>query len=276
MIFIWQKNKFHEKNLKTPATAGVFLCYNGVMEIMRGAEPFCLDGKNKKAVLLVHGYTGSPSQMAMLGHTLNQAGYTVYAPLLAGHGTCVEDLQETTANDWYNSVLESYNKLNRRYDDIAVVGVSLGGLLAIRLAAEKKVSKLVCVATPMALFDRRLRWLWLLKRFVDYAKKRPNSYPVDDNFNVSYKDKIPVKPLPSMMDLMKKCRRYHLNRITVPVLALHGGLDRTAKPESADLIVKLSRGKDKQSLILQDSGHMVLLDKQRAFAEQQIVEFLNR
>lgn len=246
------------------------------MEIMRGAEPFYLDGKNNKAVLLVHGYTGSPSQMAMLGYVLNQAGYTVYAPLLAGHGTCVEDLQETTASDWYNSVLKAYKYLQQAYSDIAVVGVSLGGLLAIRLAAERDVSKLVCVATPLALMDKRLKWLWLLKHFMQYVEKKKHFYPVDSMFDVSYEGKIPVKPLHSMLALMKRCRYYYLGRIIVPVLALHGGLDRTAKPSSADLIVKLTRGKDKQSLILQDSGHMVLLDKQRAFAEQQIVEFLNR
>ena len=243
---------------------------------MQGAEPYYFEGNNGKAVLLLHGYTGTPSQLFLLSQLLNEAGYAVYAPLLAGHGTCVEDLQATIAEDWYKSALEAYNKLAEYYSEIAVVGVSMGGLLAIRMAAEKKIWKIVCVATPMSLFDWRLRWLPVLKHVMSYARKRKHKYPVEARYNVSYGGKIPVLPLESMMILMRRCRHNFLGRIRVPILALHGGLDRTAKPESVEIITSHVRSKIKQSMTLQDSGHMVLLDKQRTFAEQQILEFLNR
>ena len=245
-------------------------------EIIEGTESFYLKGNNDKAVLLVHGYTGNTSQMKILGQYLNKEGYTVVAPLLPGHGTCVEDLQETKAKEWYECVENVYNEMHKDFEKIAVIGLSLGGLLAIRLAAEKKVWKLVSVASPIYFADKRLKWLWLLKHFMKYAEKRRHSYPVNDCFNVSYQGKIPVLPLESLLQLMHRCRHHYLGRILVPVLALHGGLDKTAKPESVEIITGHVRSKIKQSLTLQDSGHMVLLDKQRAFAEQQIVEFLNR
>lgn len=244
-------------------------------EIIEGTESFYLKGNNDKLVILVHGYTGNTSQMKILGQYLNKEGYTVVAPLLPGHGTCVEDLQETKAKEWYECVENVYNEMHKDFEKIAVIGLSLGGLLAIRLAAEKKVWKLVSVASPIYFADKRLKWLWLLKHFMSYAKKKPHNYPVEDQYNISY-DKFPIKPLGSMLKLSKKCRKKFLRRVHCPTLILQGGQDMTVKPQSAEEIMRRIFSKDKQILCLENSGHNVLLDKQRNFAMIQIKEFLER
>ncbi|MBQ0067843.1 MAG: alpha/beta fold hydrolase [Phascolarctobacterium sp.] len=248
---------------------------NQNIESLQGAEPFYLEGTNGKAVLLIHGYTGTPSQMRMLGEYLNGEGYTVCAPLLPGHGTNVEDLRKTRVKDWYKCVVDVYDELHKTFFDIAVIGLSMGGLLAIRLAAEKKVWKLVSVATPIYLYDKRLKWLWLLKNFMDYVKKKPHIYPVDDKYNVAY-DELPVAPVSSMLKLIKKCRKKFLRRVHCPALVLQGGKDFTVMPKSAEFILEKIFSKDKQLLCLEDSGHVVLLDKQRNFVMSQIKEFLER
>lgn len=246
------------------------------MEMMQGAEPFYLKGTNGKAILLLHGFTGSPSQMRLLGEYLNKEGYTVCAPLLPGHGTCVEDLQQTTADDWCNDAIRVYEELRKEYFDVAVIGLSMGGLLAIRLAAEKDVWKMVSVSTPMYLYDKRIKWLWILRYFMDYSTKNPHLYPVEDKYNVAYKGRIPVKPVVSMMDLVDACKKKFLRRVHCPTLILQGGQDFTVKPKSAEEIHKRICCHDKQILCLEDSGHMVLIDKQKEFAMMQIKEFLER
>ena len=57
------------------------------MQVIDGAKTFLLEGSNRKAVLLIHGYTGTPSEMLPLGNYLNQLGYTVLCRRLPGHGT---------------------------------------------------------------------------------------------------------------------------------------------------------------------------------------------
>ena len=68
------------------------------MSILKGAEPFILKG-GSIGILLVHGFTGSPAEIALLGQFLHKQNYTVIAPRLTGHGTSVEDLEHTTKED---------------------------------------------------------------------------------------------------------------------------------------------------------------------------------
>ena len=111
------------------------------MRIIEGAESFLLDGKNNKAVLLLHGYTGAPSEMRPLGDYLHALGYTVSCVRLPGHGTSIKDLEATTATDWYGAAEAECLELLARFDSVYVAGLSMGGLLAMKLAAKLPVKK---------------------------------------------------------------------------------------------------------------------------------------
>ncbi len=93
--------------------------------LMAGAEPFLLPG-GEQGVLLVHGFTGSPSEMRLLGEYLNGQGYTVLAPRLAGHGTRVEEMITTGWPMWYENVEDAYHLLSGLCPDITAVGLSMG------------------------------------------------------------------------------------------------------------------------------------------------------
>ena len=107
--------------------------------ILPGAEPFFLPG-GKRGVLLIHGFTGLPAELLLLGQYLNKRGYTVLGVRLAGHATTVEDMSHMTGEDWMDSVRDGYALLSGICEDISAVGHSMGGLLALRLAAEKPLA----------------------------------------------------------------------------------------------------------------------------------------
>lgn len=102
--------------------------------MIQNAE-FILPG-NRTGVLLIHGLTGTPNEMRIVGRGLNRAGFTVYGMQLAGHCGNEADLNQTTWEDWYKSVEEAAFKLKEQVDHVFVAGLSMGALLSLKLAAE--------------------------------------------------------------------------------------------------------------------------------------------
>ena len=104
-------------------------------------DPFFLEG-SKTGVFLSHGYTATAAEVRLLADKLHVAGYTVAGPLLAGHGTKVEDLNNATWQDWVESGEETLQKLFETCDQVWVAGESMGGVVALYLAAQNP--KIAC------------------------------------------------------------------------------------------------------------------------------------
>ncbi|WP_188206640.1 alpha/beta hydrolase [Alkalibacillus aidingensis] len=117
-------------------------------------KPFTFEAGNR-AVLLLHGFTGHSADVRMLGRFLEKKGYTSHAPIYRGHGKPPEELAETNADDWWEDVLAAYNHLKELgYDEIAVAGLSLGGVLSLKLAMNKPVKAVMPICTPI-FFDNK-------------------------------------------------------------------------------------------------------------------------
>lgn len=101
---------------------------------MPGAEPFSATG-GPDGALLLHGFGGNPSVLRGVAEKLADAGLTVEAPLLPGHGTALEDLVPLRWADWSGAAADAYASLAARCGRVAVVGLSMGGGLACWLAA---------------------------------------------------------------------------------------------------------------------------------------------
>ena len=122
--------------------------------ICSGAEPFFLPG-GPQGVLLVHGFTGSPADLLLLGRFLQARGCTVLGVRLAGHATSEEDLSRQTAEDWLDSVRDGAALLRGCTQTLSVVGHSLGGVLAFLLAMEQPLRRIVSLATPVDIAPER-------------------------------------------------------------------------------------------------------------------------
>jgi carboxylesterase len=81
--------------------------------LMPGAEPYSHDGA-EVGVLLCHGFTGTPQSMRPWGEYLAARGLTVSVPLLPGHGTRWQDMQQTGWQDWYAEVDRALRELTAR------------------------------------------------------------------------------------------------------------------------------------------------------------------
>ena len=91
----------------------------------------------KPVVVLIHGLTGTPTEMRFVAKGLNRNGFTVHAMQLAGHCGDEQDLLQTGWRDWYRSVCEAADELRGEVDHMFVAGLSMGALLALKLAADR-------------------------------------------------------------------------------------------------------------------------------------------
>lgn len=244
------------------------------MQIIEGAETFLLEGNNGKAVLLLHGYTGTTAEMRPLGNHLHSLGYTVLCPRLPGHGTSVEDLKETVASQWVAAAKLGYAILAKQYSKIYVAGLSMGGLLAIVIVATEKVERAAFLATPIFLQDKRAPFLPILRYFIHYLPKHKRNYHEMQKYCQAY-DRMPTKPLTSLFALIKACKKELVQKITVPCLVLQSTIEHTVEPKSAQYIYdNLGTPKEAKKLVwLEKSGHILTLDAEHEKVFQTVVDF---
>lgn len=127
--------------------------------IMRGAESLAIDRRRDRAVLMLHGWLGNPSEFAGLPQVLDEAGWDVYAPLHRGHGTRPVDLEGVRARQLVADARDRFADLSARYDRVALLGFSMGGAIAAAVAAEQTPDRLVLVAP---FFGVTYRWYYVL------------------------------------------------------------------------------------------------------------------
>lgn len=108
-------------------------------------QPFTLAGDNHAAIL-VHGFPGTPAEMRPAADTLHEAGWTVHAPLLPGFGTDIDTLPDRTHQDWITAVEQVYQEYKQNHDVVMLCGLSMGGALAMHLAAKYQPDALVLFA----------------------------------------------------------------------------------------------------------------------------------
>ncbi|NHJ86307.1 MAG: alpha/beta fold hydrolase [Asgard group archaeon] len=228
-------------------------------EIIPGAEPFRLKEKGPK-VLLIHGFTASPTEMRPIGDFLHSQGYDVYSVLLAGHGTTPEDLQTKTWLDWWDSVKVTYDAMPKcDY----VIGFSMGALLAARLAVEnqKKLKGLVLVSTYLNIKPKIINYFSflfpLLKRIKPYmAKSAETEQFFKENNLISYM-KYPMSAVDESIKLVKYTKKHILPKITIPTLIIQGAKDDRVDPNNYKILMKIIPSEEKFLEILPESQHIV-------------------
>jgi carboxylesterase len=243
-------------------------------------EPFDLVGDDDIGVVLVHGFTGTPYEVRYLGEQLARAGYTVRAPLLPGHGTSLADLDATKWNDWAECVERAIDQLRVRCRRVAVVGQSLGGLLALHLASHRRdVACVASLAAPLWLEGLSARVAaWTTRgalRGVRAVPKLGGSDVRDKRVkreNPCYPS-IPTKALAQLLDFMQVVDDA-LPRVTQPVLVLHAVQDHTAPVACAKTIAERTRAV--RMRLLPQSYHLIAVDVERDIVAAEVTQFIRR
>jgi len=252
-------------------------------QIIPTAEPFFLPGdRSKPACLLIHGFTGTPKEMRWMGEYLNQQGYTCLGVRLTGHATHPEDMIRSRWTDWVASVEDAYHLLCGLTDDIFLVGLSMGGILALLIATQLEVRGVIAMSTPAHLpTDYPVWFLKLVSVFMPYrakSKEPPGSGWFD---KAAYQDHVayaknPIRATAELKKLILEMRAA-LPKLRVPVLLMHSKDEKYILPENMEIIYEeLIHASDKTKLTITGSGHVLSRDASREQVFKAAVAFIQR
>lgn len=250
--------------------------------VIRGAEAFLLPGSGPDAALLVHGFMSAPSEMRALGERLNRAGLTVSGIRLRGHGTTPKELRRAKWPQWYAEVEREYDRLRAGHRKVHVVGFSLGGLLASRLAAEKPLDSLVLLAPA---FRITYKWwyvlpaeahLQLLGRLAPYLPRLEGWVMLNDRTHIdewiAY-HRFPPAGARQLAALARRVRK-EAPRLSSRLLLIHSKRDELASPRAARKFFARAGSKEKKVIWLERSNHIITLDYEREAVFSAVETFL--
>jgi len=259
---IWNRKKLYRK-LKP-------------FKINEGAKPFFYR-KSKICCLLLHGYTSTPQEFNLLAEYLVKKNISVYAPLIKGHGTDPIDLANTNYKDWMKSAEDALIKVEKEYDNIFIIGNSLGGNLAFLLKNDKKIKGIISLGTPIFFrFGLTIRLFFpFMYLFKDFQKKyytEEIKKVIEDNKKVHY-DYYPLNTIFSVLKVMKMTKRI-LFKIDKPVLIMQSSKDITLSNSNALYLFNNIRSNKKKLVFIPDSYHVFIIDKYKKMAFDEIYDFI--
>ncbi|MEW1831350.1 alpha/beta fold hydrolase [Streptomyces sp. NPDC088196] len=229
------------------------------MPVLPGAEPYRHEG-GEVGVLLCHGFTGSPQSLRPWAEHLAERGLTVSLPLLPGHGTRWEDMQLTGWQDWYAEVDRELRALRERCSQVFVAGLSMGGALALRLAAKHgdEISGVMVVNPGIKVHGLAAYALPVARHLVRTAPGIASDIAKEGSEEVGY-DKVPLHSAHSLRIFFRLVDS-ELPQVTQPLLLLHSPQDHVVPPADSARVLSRVSSADVTEILLEQSYHVATLD----------------
>lgn len=242
--------------------------------IAPGAETIDLQEEGSNGVLLLHGFGDTPQTLALLARRLRKAGYSVFAPLLPGHGRDPESFAKSRAADWIQAAQEAYVDMRARHDKVSVIGLSMGGALSVILAAERQEIPALVLIAPYVGMPRLVRaaaathWLWG-KLVGQVAARDPRSIrdPIEREKNLAY-GTLTGRALHELSLVVRSARK-SLAQVSSPTLIVQSREDPRLAPAVAEFALETLGSRKKELIWTEGAGHIITVDygRERVFAE---------
>lgn len=245
-------------------------------------------------VLLIHGLGGTPCDLGQMNKRLTHKQFDVHSVVLPGHGGKPEDLIEVRMEDWLACVHRTYQELKRSYKVLHVVGMSMGALLAIELMKRERAAtgKLVALAPPVFIDGWAVPWYHALRHVlyrIPFVSRRIKIHEADpygvkntqlraiirarlrrgESFHYDW---VPLASLREF-DRLRTMVRSNLHRIHCDSLIVHSREDELTSTRSTSYLMT-SMGSEAQSVLLENSYHMICVDNDRELVAESVGAFL--
>jgi carboxylesterase len=247
--------------------------------IIVGAASIRLAGPREGAVLLLHGYNDSPQSVASVAATFHARGWTVWAPLLPGHGRTLQAFARSGAAQWLDGARRELADLRATHSSVAVAGLSMGGAIAFVLAAEDpQVAAVVAfapyldVSWPLRLLEVVAPIATLGARYLSSGGSRSVHDRAAGERMIAYRRSTPR--LLVQLDHVARLAFRSLPRVQTRVLVVQSREDNRIPVRAALRAYARIGSKDKALHWVTGSGHVVTVDYGHTSIEQFAADWL--
>jgi len=272
---------------------------DGVLQACLGPTGF-YRRRGDDVVLLVHGLTGTPAEMLHVAKRLLQQGFSVACPQLAGHCGSVEDLKRSKWEDWYGSIERTFEALKRTHRRVFVSGLSMGALMAVKLAAEKgdRVDGLGLLSLTlfydgwnMPKIHQKIFWALVLysplRHFMSWEESHPYGIKCEkaraqvqailESRDSQATEKIGIFSTPAVtiresLGLIKAAKQA-FPRVLAPTLLVHATEDDMASVKNAHYAAARLGSRRIETYFVDDTYHVLTLDKRKNDVAKRLSEF---
>ena len=226
-----------------------------------------------RKVLFIHGFTGAPATLEPQIEAAAAAGYDLYAPLLRGHGTSLDDMVPTRYEDYLDDARRAMDDLAGGESSVMVVGISMGGTLAIDLGlSDSRVERMVLI-NPLVLppADSYLTLLdQLLEAGVEVAPAVGSDIADPEVREASY-DGSPIRAARSLfLNTARVAPR--VGELKMPILLFSSLQDHVVPVESGEYLA--AQAASVKRVVLERSYHVATLDYDKELITQETLDFL--
>jgi carboxylesterase len=243
-------------------------------EIIEGARTIDLREESSHGALLLHGFGDTPQTLTLLAKRLKSAGYGVYVPLLPGHGRSMDAFLRSGADEWARAASGALAEMRRRHKSVSVVGLSMGGALAVALTAEVRDVPALALIAPYVEMPRFLRaaasthWLW--GRFAgEISAQNMQSIhdPIEREKSLAY-GSVTGSALYQLLKVVNRARRA-LPDVKAPTLLIQSRDDPRCSQRGAEQAIKKLGAREKKLVWIEGAGHVITVDygRERVFGE---------
>lgn len=257
----------------------------GVDGIIPGAEAFELArGAEAPAILLLHGGGDTPQTLRYLAEYLHARGYHVRVPLLPGHGRTITDFSRVVAEDWMESARSAYRDLSQTHRWVGVGGLSMGGALAARLAAEVRTMPALALLAPYVAMPNRISLAARLSLLWGVAV--PYVSAVDPAAALSIHDREEAARslgygvfTPAALRALRATVAHAIDalpNVTCPTVMIQSREDNRVPASVAQRAFERIGASDKELVWVTGAGHVITVDYGRDRVFQIVGDFFDR
>jgi carboxylesterase len=243
-------------------------------------RPFHLKGTSDTCVVLAHGWTSTPYEMRVLGEQLNHEGFGVDAPLLTGHGVQPELLENIPWQQWVTDIEKAYLRVKKQYKKVYVGGMSMGGNLALHVAAENKdVDGVILMSTPYSMRWEKVGY-YIASAVRPFKKYKSKYYPRSWRAQPSITQLISYQryPISSAFEAFAAIKEslVHLDKITQPIFIIQPEHDHLVSKKSVSKLYKTVNSEKKEMRYIKRANHNFMGNGEHMDVFHDVVDFVKK